>query len=520
MNLLRSSSAALPLLALACGLVLLNVWLQTAGYVSQAAVADSARALLMLGAEEGERGRMALLHPQLTLFLLMPLYFLWPGLNLYPAYLLGAVFASLLLVLFYRRLRRSTSRPAAVVLTLCFALNPLLLWSATSGGSVALCLLLYFLVCLAVLELQQSQGALNYMILGVAVALLGTVDIRGLYIAVAFLPLLPLAVPPKVLEETTLGTVLIVYAPLLLLLLAWVYLVSIYTSDPIAGVLASAIQGRTGVGQGNVESAWLMRHGGEWLQPLGIAGLIVFVAFPVCMWFGIRLLRRNRPDNTAAALIVLLMPLIATTLATANQFLRHPLHMLFFELAAVMALVTVPEMRTRRLRWLIVLLLGGNLAVVPWMVWLSDSGLAHWWRTSAGVQATQDHQMVELARWTRNLDGLMVDDHLGYELIAHRGTADNLIVPATADYQKTISSGSLEVSWIAVPNPRSPEGARDGVNFRFPRLYDYGHPGYVLAYDDGSWRVYGHEPLPPGFEPVRLEPATLDPASARTVAGE
>lgn len=508
MSTARYMFSLLPLVAFTGALILLNLWLQGFGYVSDPALAESARALLMLGAEDGEFSRLGLLQPQLTSFLLMPVHAWWPWLYPAPAYLLGALFATALLLLFYRHERSGWSRTSAFAFTLCFATNPLLLWAASSGGNAALYLLLYYLVCRTVLELQRSNGTLSYMTLGVLVAVLAVVDPRGLYLAVALMPFLPLIVHPKVLQETTAGTLLIVFAPLLLLLLAWVYLVSIYTTYPVSHLVSSVLHGMTVADHRIGDSGWLFRFGGGLLSPLAMAGLILITGFPACVWVLGRLARRNRPQLGAAVLTILLLPVVAAAVATLGQLLRHPLHLLFLELAALMAVITDREMRPRHPERLAVLLLAGNMLILPWMNWLSDPDLSGWWRGVIGQSpAAEDVRLREMARWTNRLDDLMIDDRLGYPLIAHRGTVRGLIVPSSAQFQKAITSGELAVSWVAVPNPRAQGGTRDQINFRFPRLYDYGMPGYQLAYDDGVWRIYGHEPLPVGFVPVRLRSA-------------
>jgi hypothetical protein len=47
-----------------------------------------------------------------------------------------------------------------------------------------------------------------------------------------------------------------------------------------------------------------------------------------------------------------------------------------------------------------------------------------------------------------------------------------------------------EIGQVALPDPDSYAGRMDELNRLFPGFYDFGMPGYHLAYDAGGWRVY------------------------------
>jgi hypothetical protein len=84
----------------------------------------------------------------------------------------------------------------------------------------------------------------------------------------------------------------------------------------------------------------------------------------------------------------------------------------------------------------------------------------------------------------------LIDLHSGYKVVAARGDAIDLITPYSDRY-KLLTQGVLpEVGQIALPDPDSYAGRIDELNRRFPELYDFGMPGYHLAYDADGWRVY------------------------------
>ncbi len=48
----------------------------------------------------------------------------------------------------------------------------------------------------------------------------------------------------------------------------------------------------------------------------------------------------------------------------------------------------------------------------------------------------------------------------------------------------------VDTPFVAVPDSHSPSGIRDRLNEAFPLLYRDGAPGYRLAYQNKTWRLY------------------------------
>jgi hypothetical protein len=84
----------------------------------------------------------------------------------------------------------------------------------------------------------------------------------------------------------------------------------------------------------------------------------------------------------------------------------------------------------------------------------------------------------------------LIDLHSGYKVVAARGDALDLITPYSDGYKLLIQGALPEVGQIALPDPDSYAGRIDELNRFFPELYDFGMPGYHLAYDADGWRVY------------------------------
>jgi hypothetical protein len=84
----------------------------------------------------------------------------------------------------------------------------------------------------------------------------------------------------------------------------------------------------------------------------------------------------------------------------------------------------------------------------------------------------------------------LIDLHSGYQVVAARGDALDLITLYGDRYKLLIQHNIPEVGQIALPDPDSHAGRIDELSKHFPELYDLGMPGYQLAYDADGWRIY------------------------------
>jgi hypothetical protein len=104
---------------------------------------------------------------------------------------------------------------------------------------------------------------------------------------------------------------------------------------------------------------------------------------------------------------------------------------------------------------------------------------------------SRDGEAEKLGQWlAAHRLTTLIDLRSGYKVVAARGDAFDLITPYSDRYKLLIQGALPEVGQIAVPDPDSEAGRIDGLNRLFPELYDFGMPGYQLAYDAGGWRVY------------------------------
>src|SRR6185503_3306821 len=86
-----------------------------------------------------------------------------------------------------------TSRVASIVALV--ALNPALIWAISNGGGEIYGIVLYYVLALAIVGMRYAHSLRTHLVL--ALVLLGffLTDARSLYLALALLPVLPLAIP-------------------------------------------------------------------------------------------------------------------------------------------------------------------------------------------------------------------------------------------------------------------------------------------------------------------------------------
>jgi hypothetical protein len=196
----------------------------------------------------------------------------------------------------------------------------------------------------------------------------------------------------------------------------------------------------------------------------------------------------------AAALGLAGMPIFATGLATAAEFTQSPADILVFVIGGVMALLTTGMMMREHPRLLIVLMLVGGIGSVALFQRYPAVGMEGWFSAFAGetVEAPKQGDM-ELGLWSRQIEGMMLDENTGYAAIAARGEASGLYLTFSDRFKQGVNGGRLTAEWVAVPSPQRDWRGRDQIAHVFPRLYSEGAPGYVLTYDHLGWRVYARE---------------------------
>jgi hypothetical protein len=111
---------------------------------------------------------------------------------------------------------------------------------------------------------------------------------------------------------------------------------------------------------------------------------------------------------------------------------------------------------------------------------------------SGAEQARLD--ALALGGMTLNRDGVLIDTDNAPAVVLGRGEVHGLIAPSDPDFTLALLFGRFNSPFVAVPDPHASIGIRDRLNKAFPLLYRDGAPGYRLAYQNKTWRLYARQP--------------------------
>jgi hypothetical protein len=122
-------------------------------------------------------------------------------------------------------------------------------------------------------------------------------------------------------------------------------------------------------------------------------------------------------------------------------------------------------------------------------------------RSAVQLRSAFDGTLVEQARLdalklggaVSKSDGVLIDIENAPMVVLGRGQARGLLGPQDPEFALALLFRRIEAAFVAVPDPHSPSGIHDRLNEAFPLLYRDGAPGYRLAYQNKSWRLYARQ---------------------------
>jgi len=468
------------------------LWMISRHYLNDAALWSWSTVIGSLEAPQGGFNRFVLLYPQVQYYLLT-LFSVIPGLKSpQMPYLISAAAAAGLLTHFTIRLRYAGTSPLmTAALVALIALNPIFLWSATNGGGEMLGITLYYVLGLSMIVLRYSHSLHAHMMLGFVLLMFFITDARSLYLAITLLPLLPLVVQRHILKLNPVAPILVLYLPLLFMIGIWLALNWIYTGDSLA-FLKDPASPFLGARISADYLPWRAGYGQQFWSATAISALLLAICYPVLLLIQLPPVRRSRVYAAGVGLAG--MPVFASGLATWAEFTQSPADILVFVIGGVMALLTTGMLLRNRKGQVLALLAVGVIGSVALFQRYPAIGMDGWFDALAGrTRQTPKQDDLRLGLWTRNVDGLMIDEHTGYAVIAGRGSAKGLVLTFSDRFKRGISRGRPATEWIAVPSPQRDPNQRDQIAHNFPKLYADGLQGYTLVYDRGGWRVYAAE---------------------------
>ena len=481
-------------------------WPIAHGYVSDAALLRITHVLTVVSAPTLRIEDFRLLYPHLALLPLLPLSGLpvfWLGL---APYLVSGAFGAVLLTWWNSQLRdKHYSGTDRALLLALVATHPMFVWGVTSGVQGGLSLLLFYTLYLGTVRVIREADARAFIMLGAIFGVYFFVDERTLFLYLAFLPLLPMIAPRKMLQASPSSLYLIVSMPLLLSLLAWVvYLAFVLNEGPLSYINQPGVSFR-GAWHFLADMAWLRSYGGQFFLPLGVTFLLMLLAYPAVLWLIWRARRHATLMRDVEAMPIHLA--VATAMATVTYFLAQPADMLYLLSAGLMAaLVLMPREtgRRHRIQLFAVLLLsalGAGLA----LQWKPTTDAVRWQQAWRGQLLPEYFSGDEaLGRWLNaHRQPTMLDEHAAFRAVVARGDAHGLLLTSMKEFKRAMQGDELHVAQVVVRDPDHNQHDRtgygdqlfserlpDSITWHFGKLYRDGMNGYQLVYDDAHWRVY------------------------------
>lgn len=437
------------------------------------------------------------------LFPYLPFYLIWaaasiPGLNHeFVPYLISIVAAGFLFAHWnYFLVKKGYRWSTRVLLLLIFVSHPFALWGVTSGTNNALTLLVFYFLCFGVVRLVLMRDLRSIIILGVSLAALFFTDDRSLYIALIFIPFIPMLASRRMVSKSLLSVYVVLLTPFAIAFGSWVFLNWLFHSDPFMFIHAPEAM-FSGVWQQSDQYSWLHERGGEWLGPMATSLWWSLLGFPAMIWIIFSNRRHERVLRTLPLLLVL--PSIGAGVATVGFTLFHPIDLIYLQIGVLMAaMLILPRMKGMHLNILLVLFVAGNLGGW-WVMKNAHPPEVESWMSSLSAQTSDVNKSDEnLGKWLADQPYItMIDDRAGYKAIYAQGNARNLILPFEVEVKLAHVKFWETVDEFAVLNPRHPRAVLDKVGQRFPSMYWSGMQGYHLVYDDHQWRVYRRNDIRP-----------------------
>jgi hypothetical protein len=485
------AAMSLTAVAVSMGLVYATLlfWQLHNNYSSELAVHNwvTVRALLDAGTLHSESHAGKLLYVQLAM--LAPLY-LVPKLLPLGQYLVSIAAVSVLLAIWYGDLSRSGyGRVERILLISLLALTPAVVWCATSGGTGALSLLLLYLLHKAVLRIVYEGDIRAYIAAGVLMAFFLYIDAIAIYLLAILLPVLIIFIPIRQLKSAPHSSLIILGLPLLIVMVSWLYFNWVFYGDPLA-FLRSDHSAFFGARPDAESMPWLFAYGGELIMPAAMGIIYLAAGFPALLYLLWKAYRGGHGGVDRIALSC--YPALSVGLATMAFYIYSPLQVIALLNAIVMAEIVRYRRPPGKTIAALVLFLTMGIIGSGYLVARDTAPQIEAWRGALQhPQELRDSREQKLGQWlAAHRLTTLIDLHSGYKVVAARGDALDLITPYSDRYKLLIQGAMPEIGQVALPDPDSYAGRMDELNRLFPGFYDFGMPGYHLAYDAGGWRVY------------------------------
>ena len=441
-------------------------------------------AAIMAGEGEMSIGRLVAAYPTIPFIATTLVDVVAPAGTPIPALLAGSLLGVLAGLWFLSFRAIGLSLVIAGAITLLLVLHPTLLRAVVAGPADIFLVAFLYLFGVSLYDLRVRSGVPQVM--GMSTALLGLTFSHpmGAAVALSAMPFLIFAVQPVLVASSALNVVLALVFPAIFAVGAFVYVSWVFPGSGWSFFAAPA----------ESLSAWVAGMSATGLTgiPTVEAGLAMAVALALAAPLApvaIGWVFRRRPLVAPAAVFAITV-VAAAMMTVGTGFFGDPAALAVAgPILAAIVVVRVPIARERLAVVVPLVLLGwfgGALALTV----IDPRTAGHAMALLEGRGDRERLDALTLGGATIDRQGVLVDTFNAPTIVLGRGTARGLLAPSHETFTLSLLFARIDTPFVAVPNPRTVTGAQDRLNRAFPLLYRNGLPGYRLAYQNESWRLF------------------------------
>ena len=467
----------------------------TAYAVSKGVVAEDTVTLwagaISAGGGDVPFGRIIASYPTLPFAMTTLLEFITPFGTPTPALLAASLLGLLACAWFRTFCIAGLSIAASACATLLIALHPAMLAACLAGAAEMFLMAFLYLLGSTLFDLRARTAAPEVM--AVSLSLLGLAFSHpiGAAVDVAVVPLLLFAVRPTLIANSAFNVTLALLFPTVFAIGAFAYVSWVFPGSGWS-FLASPAESLAGWAA-DAPRLFSVIPGSLAINAAIVLAAALALGAPVAPVV-IHWIRERRP--LAAPPLVFAGTIVAAAAITvATGFFGSPAPLV--AAAPILAAIVVarvplsPEQKRAALMLLTAGWFGGILAVA-----IAEPRAAMQVRSAFDGSVNEQARLDSLALggMTLDRDGVLIDTDNAPAVVLGRGQGHGLVSPSDPDFTLAILFGRLNSPSVAVPDPHAALGIRDRLNKAFPLLYRDGAPGYRLAYQNKTWRLYARQP--------------------------
>jgi len=371
--------------------------------------------------------------------------------------------------------------------TLLLIFHPTLLHAAIGGSAEMFLAIFVYLFGTALYDLRARSGVPEVMKTGLALLGLAFSHPMGAAVAFSATPFLIYAVQPVLVARSALNVVLVLVFPTAFAVAAFVYVSWVFPGSGWSFFAAPAeslsvwLAGMSNVGL----KSWPILTGAVATAiALGVGAPLVPVAIGWIM---------QRRPLVAPAMVFFAAIIAATVVSIGTGFFGDPAPLAIA--APILAAIVIARVPVVRERLMIVV----PLLAVGWIGGLSAIAIADPRSMDQVVGLFESHgdretlDAIALGGATIGRSGVLVDTFNAPAVVLGRGNARGLFIPSDETFSLATMFSRIDTPFVAVPDPRTITGTQDRLNRAFPQLFADGPPGYRLAYQNESWRLFGRK---------------------------